>query len=78
MAEQSKVVKTAAETLFDLLVGSKKKKFISATVLLIIAFLLQIRGKRSETETIKIKPEKKKVFNVFNSRLVKETSMKFL
>lgn len=56
MAEHSKVAKTAAETLMDLLVGSKKKKFISATVLLIIAFLLQIRGKKSETETIKIKP----------------------
>lgn len=56
MAEQSKVVRNAAETLMELLIGSKKKKFISATVLLIIAFLLQIRGKKSETEGIKIKP----------------------
>lgn len=55
MAEHSKVAKTAAETLMELLIGSKKKKIISATVLLIIAFLLQIRGKKSETETIKIK-----------------------
>lgn len=56
MAEQSKVAKTAAETLIELLIGSKKKKFISATILLIIAFLLQIRGKKSETEAIKLKP----------------------
>lgn len=45
----------------ELLIGSKKKKLISTAVLLIIAFLLQIRGKKSETETIKLKPEKQKV-----------------
>lgn len=50
------MAKNAAETLIDLLIGSKKKKMISATVLLIIAFLLQVRGKKSETETIKLKP----------------------
>jgi hypothetical protein len=49
MAEQSKVAKSAAETLIELLAGSNKKKFISATVLLIIAFLIQVRSKKSET-----------------------------
>jgi hypothetical protein len=59
MAEQSKVAQSAMEALIDLLVGSKKKKFITATVLLIIAFLLQIRDKKAELANIKLKPEKK-------------------
>ena len=46
MAEQSKVANSAIETLIGALIGSKKKKIVSATVLLIIAFLIQIRARK--------------------------------
>lgn len=49
MAEQSKAANTIVQTLIELLVGSNKKKFVSATVLLIIAFLIQVRGKKIDT-----------------------------
>ena len=49
MAEQSKAANTIVQTFIELLVGSNKKKFVSATVLLIIAFLLQVRGKKIDT-----------------------------
>lgn len=57
MAEQSKAANSIVQTLIELLVGSNKKKFVSATVLLIIAFLLQVKGKKIDTEELlKLKP----------------------
>ena len=65
MAAQSKVAESSWNTvLADLLIGSRKKKFISGAILVIIAFLIHIRNLQSSTDNIKIKPrttDKKKV-----------------
>lgn len=76
MAEQSKVAQTAMEALMDVLVGSKKKKFITATVLLIIAFLIQIRSKKAEIVNLKINNDKKVSF-IFDLRAEKAMSTQF-
>lgn len=59
MAGQSKVAipqSTAfKDVLFDLLVGSNRKKVLSTTVLVIIAFLIYMKKKKSATENMKIK-----------------------
>lgn len=62
MAEQSKVaVVTLKDAIINLLAGSRKKQVVSATILLIIGFLLHIRNKKSYTETLKLKIDKKNV-----------------
>lgn len=47
--------------LTDLLVGSRKKKMVSGTVLLIIAFLIYVKNKKSYIEPLG-EPPKKKVY----------------
>ena len=58
---------TAAQIIQDLLVGNNKRKMVSATILLIIGFLIHIRNKKPEVDTLRLsrldkeKPAKKKV-----------------
>ncbi len=50
MAEQSKIAaNNFLNVVLDLLAGSKKKKLVSTTVLLIIAFLIHIKNKKTST-----------------------------
>lgn len=84
MAGQSKVAipqsATFKDVLFDLLVGSNRKKVLSATVLVIIAFLIYMKNKKSATENIKIKEEgsKKKVkYSLIDRKEEKEMLMPY-
>ena len=62
MAEQSKIAASSFKNfLQEFILGSRKKQLISATILLIIGFLLHIRNKKSYTETLKLKLDKSKV-----------------
>lgn len=57
MATQSKVVPITnmKDFLLDMLIGTKKKKFITAAILLIIGFLIHIKNMKSGTDQLKIK-----------------------
>ena len=58
---------TAMQIIQDLLIGNNKRKMVSTTILLIIAFLIHIRNKKPEVDTLRQsrleqeKPTKKKV-----------------
>jgi len=55
MAEHSKILpSTFYQELIHLIAGSRKKQFISATILLIIGFLIQVTKRKSDTESIKV------------------------
>lgn len=55
MVVHSKVAESASVTqlLRDLLMGTNKRKLASVTVLLIIGFLLHVRNKRPEVDTLR-------------------------
>ena len=55
MVVHSKVAENtpATELLRDLLMGTNKRKLASATVLLIIGFLLHVRNKKPEVDTLR-------------------------
>ena len=64
MADQSKMASANFTSfLIDILAGSRNKQLVSATILLIIGFLLHIKNKKSYTENIKFKQDKTKVLN---------------
>lgn len=55
MPVQSKVAnKTSIETMTELLVGNNRRKVVSATILLIIAFLIHIRNKKSDVDSLRL------------------------
>lgn len=55
MATQSKVAPADMKNfLIDMLVGTRKKKFITAAILLIIGFLIHVRNIKSSTEQMKV------------------------
>jgi hypothetical protein len=60
MPEQSKVAQdiAALPMIKDLLVGNNKRKMVSATVFLIIAFLIHVKNKKSELEPLREKPRR--------------------
>lgn len=39
----------------DMFIGTKKRKFMSASILLIIGFLIHVKNIKSGTDTLKIK-----------------------
>lgn len=45
----------------DLLVGNNKRRLVSATVLLIIAFLIHVKNKKTDNDVIRGEREKKEV-----------------
>jgi hypothetical protein len=55
MAIQSKITQQAnlTELLKDLLMGNNNRKIVSITVLLIIGFLIHLRNKKPETDTLR-------------------------
>lgn len=55
MVVHSKVAENASVTqlLRDLLMGTNKRKLASVTVLLIIGFLLHVRNKRPEVDSLR-------------------------
>ena len=55
MVVHSKVAENTpvAELLRDLLMGTNKRKLASVTVLLIIGFLLHVRNKKPEVDTLR-------------------------
>ena len=55
MPVQSKIAQQAStvNTLQTLLLGSNKRKLVSATILLIIAFLVHIKNKRPEVDSLR-------------------------
>lgn len=56
MTTQSKIATTELKDLIiDMLVGTKKKKFITAAILLIIGFLIHIKSMKSGADQIKVK-----------------------
>jgi len=68
MPVHSKVAEPTARVIIqDLLVGNKKRKLVSATILLIIGFLIHIRNKKPEVDSLRHsrldqeKPQKRKV-----------------
>ncbi len=56
MPEHSKIAEEIhlAPMLKDLLVGNNKRRLVSATVLLIIAFLIHVKNKRADYEPMKV------------------------
>jgi hypothetical protein len=42
-----------------MLIGSKRRKFISGAILLIIAFLIHVQSIKSNTDQLKLKPRDK-------------------
>jgi hypothetical protein len=69
MPVQSKVAEQSVFTAFQqLLLGSNRRKMVSATILLIVAFLIHIRNKKPEGDPLKnsksaqSEAHKKKVF----------------
>lgn len=67
MPVHSKVAEPAASVVIqDLLIGNNKRRLVSATILLIIGFLIHIRNKKPEVDTLRNsridnEPKKKKV-----------------
>lgn len=60
MATQSKVAAASfKELLIDMLVGTKKKKLVSAVILLIIGFLIHVQSIKTGADQLKIKPRDK-------------------
>jgi hypothetical protein len=55
MGVQSKVATQASVTnlLRDLVMGNKNRKLVSVTVLLIIGFLLHVRSKKPEVDSLR-------------------------
>lgn len=55
MPEHSKVYQdiSAGNLLKDMLIGNNKRKLVSATVLLIIAFLIHVKNKRSDFDPLR-------------------------
>lgn len=47
------VEQSASAMLHQLLLGSNKRKMVSATILLIVGFLLHIKNKRPEVDALK-------------------------
>lgn len=45
---------TVAQIIQDLLIGNNKKKMVSATILLIIGYLIHIRNKKPEVDTLRM------------------------
>ena len=45
---------TVTQIIQDLLVGNNKRKMVSATILLIIGFLIHIRNKKPEVDTLRL------------------------
>jgi hypothetical protein len=75
--------KTAAlnikEFMLDILVGSRKKKIVSAAILVIIAFLIHVQNMKSGTAQLKLKPRNKdgkKVHQLALRKEAKATSMR--
>lgn len=56
MASQSKLAAVdMKKVLLDMFVGTTKRKVVSSTILLIIAFLIYVKNIKSGTDQIKIK-----------------------
>jgi hypothetical protein len=60
MPEHSKVAQdiAALPMLKDLLIGTNKRKMVSTTVLLIIAFLIHVKNKKSDLEFLPLREKK--------------------
>lgn len=67
----------ALPMLKDLLIGTNKRKMVSTTVLLIIAFLIHVRNKKSDLEFLPVreKKEHKKKVRIISCRVARATSM---
>lgn len=60
MTTQSKIVaQNIKDLLLDMLIGTRKKKFITAAILLIIGFLIHVKNMKSGTDQIKVKLREK-------------------
>lgn len=73
MTTQSKVASSInlKEFLKDMFIGTRKRKFVSAAILLIIGFLIHIKNMKTGADQLKIKlrdKDAKKVYNITNSR----------
>jgi hypothetical protein len=81
MAEHSKVASKVSQSVLEIvkkaLLGSTQKKAFSASVLVIISYLIYIKNKKSSTDNIKIvgKVKKDKVSILSCSKLERATSM---
>ena len=55
MPVQSKMADPSAQQIIqDLLIGNNKRKLVSATILLIIGFLIHIKNKKPEVDSLKL------------------------
>jgi len=73
MTTQSKVASSInlKEFLKDMFIGTRKRKFVSAAILLIIGFLIHIKNMKTGADQLKIKlrdKDAKKVYNITNGR----------
>ena len=73
MTTQSKVASSInlKEFLKDMFIGTRKRKFVSAAILLIIGFLIHIKNMKTGADQLKIKlrdKDAKKVHNITNGR----------
>lgn len=83
MPVHSKIAEPTARMIIqDLLVGNKKRQLVSATILLIIGFLIHIRNKKPEVDSLRVsrldqdKTQKKKVPFLLH-RAARATSTEF-
>ena len=80
MTTQSKVASSInlKEFLKDMFIGTRKRKFVSAAILLIIGFLIHIKNMKTGADQLKIKlrdKDAKKVYNITNSRKEKRVTL---
>lgn len=82
MPEHSKIAEEIhlAPMLKDLLIGNNKRRLVSATVLLIIAFLIHVKNKRADYEPTRVEKRekgesKKKKVGLIVFRAERATSM---
>jgi hypothetical protein len=67
MSSQSKIAAVdLRKVLEDILIGTTKRKFVSSTILLIIAFLIYVKNIKSGTDQLKIKLKDKDMKKVKN------------
>ena len=81
MPVQSKVAtQSSIDVVGQLLMGTNRRKVVSATILLIVAFLIHIRNKKPDVDTLKTsrvdRERSKKVHNLL-ARVEKDTLMPF-
>jgi hypothetical protein len=67
MTTQSKVASmNLKELILDMLIGTKKKKLITAAIFLIIGFLIHVKNMKSGADQIKVKLRDKDIKKVTN------------